>query len=73
MLFWKLFILFLSILGIPFKIIFFKLWKYDSLKPYLLSKFIQCRLIEFGLIRWIDLPHLHSFIIHRRIEVEESG
>ena len=68
--FWKPFIALLSILGIPFSLIFFSFWKFDSLKPTLSNPWLQKRLIELGIIRWYDLPHLHSYIIHRRIDVE---
>ena len=69
--FWKPFIIFLSILGIPVNIIVFGiLWRFNTLKPIIASPFWSCRWIEFGIIRWYDIPHLHSYIIHRRIDVE---
>ncbi len=68
--FWKPFIALLSILGIPFSLVFFTFWKFGTLKPLLSTQWIQKRLIEFGIIRWYDLPHLHSYLIHRRIDVE---
>ena len=68
--FWKPFIALLSLLGIPLSIVFSSFWRFDSIKPSFSTPWVQKRLIEFGIIRWYDLPHLHSYIIHRRIDVE---
>ncbi len=60
----------LILIGTPLKLIFFTLFKIDSLKPYLASTWMQKRAIELGIIKWYDLPHLHSYLIHKRIDMD---
>ena len=40
------------------------------LNNYMVNDWYMKRLIELGVFEWHDAPHLHSYLIHKRIDLD---